>query len=352
MNNLILIITCLFSYSAWSAEWYENYENALNALNQQKWQEALQLLNAAIAVKPEPATRAQTYGTQVIDYLPYLYRGIVHYSLDQIDEAQADLKTAEMYGAVKRATADPEAYPLLLDHLVLVKKRIQKLEKDKLVASIFELALALMNQQNYSKAKEKLQTVLKLAPEHEQAQSYLQFVESEMANAPPTDASAENDDLREKSKPNAQKKLQDLLHEGILLFNNGQLKKSKKKFAAVLERQLDSLQASSYFEKITLIESKFEKGITAYFEGQNDQAIQYFTDAEKLYPHSAHIYAFLGCAFSAKYFLTGEHDEEMKNKAVQNFNQAKSLTPNYHLDRRFISPRIIEMYEGLQMSSK
>jgi len=72
-KNKILIVTisALLTNALFAGEWYENYENAKKAIVKQRWEQALNLLNRAVADKSKPKSKAKTYGLRFIDYLPF-----------------------------------------------------------------------------------------------------------------------------------------------------------------------------------------------------------------------------------------------------------------------------------------
>ena len=105
-------------------------------------------------------------------------------------------------------------------------------------------------------------------------------------------------------------------------------------------------EANEHLNKITQVEKKIRDGIVAFFEGNYDQSIEQLTDAARDFDSNVNIYAFLGCAYAAKYLLLGEEDKELYESAINKFNKVKELDPNYQLDERYISPTIIKIFSG------
>ncbi|MFQ5771378.1 MAG: hypothetical protein ACE5HX_12630, partial [bacterium] len=237
---LLLVGVALANWTyLFAMEWYENYEKSLDAIKKKQWVNALNYLNAAIAEKPEPKANAKTYGLRFIDYLPYLYRGIVQYSLGNYEQAQQDLDKSERFGAVKKASRDKEAYQKLQNYLAQVKKQSQIIAQNKRIDSALKEAISFFNQQKYEAAKEKFNAVLKLAPNRPEARNYLKRIEDEMAKLNMAKAESERQDSINKEFQN-----------GVVLFKQKKLNDAEQKFKTVLELDKNHSGANKYYNLI------------------------------------------------------------------------------------------------------
>jgi len=113
-----------------------------------------------------------------------------------------------------------------------------------------------------------------------------------------------------------------------------------------LEISPDHTGARDYRAEIAEIEEQIKSGIRAYFAGNNDKAINELNAAERKCRTDPNLYLFLGCAYSAQYFLTGEEDEQLLQNAMANFQKVKRLDSDFKPDRRYFSPRIIALFQG------
>ena len=403
----MLCANCL----VFAAEWYVDYEKAIEAIQKQQWQIALNFLNEAIAAKAEERANAKTYGLRFIDYFPYLYRGIAYFHLGNYDRAEVDLKKSESFGEVMKASKDKDAYKKLQEYLNLMKQRQQIVQEKKLIETTFNEALSFYNQKNYEKAKEKFNAVLKLDSNYAEAKRYIKEIEDEIANLATLNAEREKQervnrefnagaelfkqqkldaaeqkfknvltldrshqganqyldlikvekeklaDTKKKAKQDVtlsarkesttENRVDEMLKEGLSFFNKGELKKAEEEFLNVLRLDSENSEAKEHLATITQVEKKIRDGSVAFFEGNYDQSIEQLTDAARDFNSNVNIYAFLGCAYASKYLLLGEEDEELYKNAVEKFNKVKELDSNYQLDNRYISPRIIAIFNKM-----
>jgi len=80
-------------------EWFDAYDRALQALKQKKATRAVELLERAIRMRPEPGTNIITYGTNRLDaYHPYLRLAEAHLLLGDAEAAAEALRRSETQG--------------------------------------------------------------------------------------------------------------------------------------------------------------------------------------------------------------------------------------------------------------
>ena len=89
--------------SAFADTWFESYHKAENALREERWSEAVRLLNAALDERPESGVGVRTYGMRFVDYFPYLDLGIAYFHLGQLDAALSAFETEERQGAIHKS---------------------------------------------------------------------------------------------------------------------------------------------------------------------------------------------------------------------------------------------------------
>jgi hypothetical protein len=59
---------------------------------------------------------------------------------------------------------------------------------------------------------------------------------------------------------------------------------------------------------------------------------------------SAKLHFYAGCSYAAMGFMK-PHSEELLNRAREHFRSTRSLSPNFRYDRKYISPRVLELYD-------
>jgi TolA-binding protein len=401
---IVLVLLCA-NCPVFGAEWYVDYEKAVEAIQNQQWQRAVDLLNSAIAEKSDSKANAKTYGLRFIDYFPYLYRGIAFYHLGDYGRALEDLKKEERFGELSKATKDRGARQKLQQYLNLLEQQKKPAEKppeskppESQRPSVEPLFNEGVNHKDFDAAREKFNAVLRAEPDHAQAAIYLKMIEDEITRAQTAQAESEKRErisrefnagvelYKKRDFAGAEQRFQnvialesghaeavnylELIHrekrkpesaaptkpepekppagapafdEALALFESGDLKNAKAKF---LQARASDARANDYLEIISETEKKMEDGIRAYFEGNYDQAIMELDDCVKKYFQSAHLHVFLACALASKYYLEGASNSELVENARKHFRKVKELDSNYRLQERYVSPRIIELFES------
>ena len=127
-------------------------------------------------------------------------------------------------------------------------------------------------------------------------------------------------------------------------FNKGLLSKAKQMFLNVRILNPSHQQAGEYLYTISSNEETARKGVTAYFEGDYAAAIEHLSAAAKSNRENARLYGLLASAYAARYLLGGSVANELRDRANEAFKIARELDATYTFDSRYISPRIIAMF--------
>jgi len=88
------LLCFLLIVSAQQLTWYEHYERGEKSFRRGELEACLADMDAALAVKPEPARNQITRAVQMIDYKPYYYKALALHRLDRLDEAVAAARKA------------------------------------------------------------------------------------------------------------------------------------------------------------------------------------------------------------------------------------------------------------------
>lgn len=381
LTQSLFIATILICLSqAYAGDpWYVSYENGLMAIEAEQWSTAVDYFNAALSEKAEPKTNAKTYGLRFIDYLPYLYRSIAHYHLGNYEQATADLEQSRAFGEVDRASRDKSALTKLQRYSLLIEQAQQKASKKQQLQILLVAATTLLEQQDFAAAQEKVNEILLLDPDHAEAQKLMERINSERSrshtqssNTPPASSSADDGERENTSsvsrsvakneypekkqaelnrdalrtKPESTTRTAALFQEAVTAFEQGNFPTAETKFALLLDTSPDHAEAQDYVARISTVKKQIKSGIRAYFEGNNEKAINELTAAEQMCRFNPHLYLFLGCAYSSQYFLNGGEDEQLLQNAMANFQKVKNLDSDFQPDRRYFSPRIIALFEN------
>ena len=79
---------------AQNSQWADPYQKALKAISAKQYQEAVTLLQQAIAVEPKASANKYVEGVFRIDYFPYYYLGVAYFELHQFQLARVNFGKA------------------------------------------------------------------------------------------------------------------------------------------------------------------------------------------------------------------------------------------------------------------
>lgn len=74
------------------ASWYDDYDAGLAAVRQGNWNVVIEKMTAAIKGNPKEGNRVRTYGTIMINYHPYYYRGVAYMNTGRYEQAVSDFE--------------------------------------------------------------------------------------------------------------------------------------------------------------------------------------------------------------------------------------------------------------------
>ena len=172
--SLIIIMVCATSVYAQSS-WYAHYDLALEAISLNRWQEAIDHLQAAIDLKPEPELNAHTYGVWRKHYLPYFHLGVAYYNLGEYELAEEYLRRSLENGTIRD---NPESLSALESAIAAINEResISSQEMSTRINDEYSQARALVDKGLLDEARVKLESVLTLDPENKPAAATLDSI--------------------------------------------------------------------------------------------------------------------------------------------------------------------------------
>jgi hypothetical protein len=402
---LLFALLVLLRGSALADEWYVSYGRALEAFKKEQWQEAVSLLTDAISEKSESRARAKTYGMQFIDYFPYVYRGVAYFKLNDREKAKADLEKAEEEAVVGNARDDDNAARLLREYLDRVRKKSVPAVPQPDAG--YAEGMRLYNKKEYAAAAEKLKGVPPSAREYNDAQKYADLAQREVRKAEAAGAAKDLKGRTDKafaagvqyfnsgsldnaesefttvvsldgSRADARRYLariktrreelaaasrqqtikpvppapqetshatpgSSLLQEAVTLFSQGKISRARGMFEELRRTDPGNADAARYLQSIEEMTRRTRQGITAFFEGEYQSAIEKLGESAKTETDNAHLYAFLACSYAARYLLSGEEDGSLRDHALEAYGKVKNVDASYSLDKKLVSPRILSM---------
>lgn len=101
-RRLILVLALLAgALPAPAGDYRRSYLDGIKALERGQWAEAVRLLSAAVAERPQEQARARLVGAIPEPYLPHHYLGVAYLNQQQCEQALSHWEISERQGAVR-----------------------------------------------------------------------------------------------------------------------------------------------------------------------------------------------------------------------------------------------------------
>jgi tetratricopeptide (TPR) repeat protein len=346
------VLTLAFATAA-QASWYDDYDAGLAAIKSGNWNAAVQKMSAAIKGNPKEGTRVRTYGTIMISYHPYYYRGAAYLNSGRYEEAIADFERTSgqasdlgsldaLMGRAKKALAaasEPEPAPLqtrpeparpaptVIQQPVPVQNAPAVPQIDPGLRQRAGSALAAAKQ----KIQQAQQRRASTSPQYAQAMSIY-------TDATTRNASARNND--------------DLNSVITMAGNAGDLADlAAAPAVAAPSPALATTTPSPLVPKPTAAarnvmdeySDELRGALELYFAGEFADAAERFQDLATKMPNNGWIHAFLGASQYSRYAF--EADESYRKAAMEAFRKAKQLRSwKGGLPERYFSKRIRQAF--------
>ena len=341
------------------ASWYDDYDDGLAAIRKGNWNLAVQKMSAAIKGNAKEGDRVRTYGTILINYHPYYYRGVAYLNTGRYEEAVADLERTsgpgpENLGSIdtlmERAkkqlaaasTPDPEPArpePTPTRPAPAVTQPVPA-PAQPAVPQI-DPALRQRVSNALATARQKVQ-----AAQQRRATSSPQYTQalSMITDATTRNASARtNDDLNAiLSAAESAADLADLAQPPAAAPAIATTTPSPLTPAPIIPKPAAAtttiMQEADYSADV-------KRALEMYFDGEFEEAVRRFGELARKMPNNGWIYAFLGASQYSIYAF--EADEQFKRDALRSFERAKQLRtwPKNSLPEKYFSKRIRKAFE-------
>jgi tetratricopeptide (TPR) repeat protein len=347
-NIVVALFTLLVATTA-QASWYDEYDAGLIAAKKGAWSTVVSKMSAAIKERAQEGDRVRTYGTIMISYHPYYYRGVAYLNLGRYDDAISDFERtsgpgsdnlgsidALMERAKKLAAAnnEPEPEPVKPEPVrpaptpVITTPPVTTPAAPQIDPALRQRAANAL-----AGAKQKLQ-----AAQQRRGTSSPQYTQAMEAytSAMTRNASARNND--------------DLNNVIAMADNAGDfadLAMPPNVPAPTPAPVIATTTASPLIPKPTAATSQVideyaddvKHALEQYFAGEFEEAARGFERLTTAMPNNGWIYAFLGASQYSVYAF--EADESYRKAAINSFRKAKQLrTWRDGLPQKYFSKRI------------
>jgi len=278
----LALLFLLVAAPAWAVkEWYEHYLLATERLIPAgRYAEAIKELQAAVKLKPAPATDAQTYGLEFINYyLPYYHLGLCHLRTGDYGAAIRLFDLEESREAIKKSPLHRE--------LVRLRGEAENAERQRLAQRARQEVNRLLREGAELARARKFDEALKRLVQAEAIAKSLDPGTQRIVSEARERIRADQQDL-EDAAARADRIGQDLA-EGTRLLEEGKGTDAMVRFDAVLALDPRNAQAlegrKAAQERILALTTrqervgKFKAGKALFDAGQYEQALAPLTDA-------------------------------------------------------------------------
>ena len=372
----IVTAIVLIATPAFSLEWHKAYERGRDRIKSGDCSQGQSLMQEAIRGNPKPDPRTPTYGTMVIEYFPQYYLAICAVQAGNLKDAQRYIKESEggriasskLAGEFQtlKSRVDsmaPQQQPKPADPKPIETKppqpkvdpkpppeekkdpptRIEPVVKDNSVAinSALRDARQSLREGRYDEARSAANRALGMQPDNREARGILNDISSRQA------AETQAQDKREKIKA-----VEQAIRRGDLDAAENQALALKVQYPsdsniASLLQQIND-QKSVAVQDLKAVEARKtveRQVLTAYYNGNYDQAIQIAKDNLSKVPQSWRLHFFLGCSYAALSMLEENETDARMQLAREYFRRARSLSSSASLPPH-ISPKILDIYRS------
>jgi tetratricopeptide (TPR) repeat protein len=355
--TLAVVASCCFATSVFGAPWYEEYEEARKAIEDKEWQKALLHLNNAIEQRPEPKDRVRSYGTTYISYFPYLMRGFVHYNLGNYEDAMADFKTSQRYGAVKKARNRPRFANKLSEIVADIEQKLKERNAGGNLLARAEEVGEVRNQATDTSAAVEV-----VSPARFDNASHESSVDTNERSTPDihaagsgnqiltTEAAASGRDTRVSkaisSSQNLKAQNTQLLDRAIAFFREGRVDESSAALATVFRNSPDDSAAISFARTLDDFKRQVRAGVVAYFAGDYQVSLKSIRSAIETNDKIGSLHLLLGAIYWSQYRMGGETNEDLRQHAIRAFGNVKRLAPDYKPSEEFFPPLMLKVFHS------
>jgi tetratricopeptide (TPR) repeat protein len=341
------------------ASWYDDYDDGLAAIKKGNWNLAVQKMSAAIKGNPKEGDRVRTYGTILINYHPYYYRGVAYLNTGRYEEAVSDFERTsgpgpDNYGsldtlmdrakkqlAASNAAPEPEPArpePARPTQPVVTQPAPAPAQPviPQIDPSLRQRAAAAL-----STARQKIQAAQQrratTSPHYAQASNMFGDATSRNATA------RTNDDLNGViSMADSAADLADLAMPPATPVIASTTTQSPLNPPPVIPKPAavttTIMQEADYSADV-------KQALESYFNAEFEDAARQFEELARKMPNNGWIHAFLGASQYSIYAF--ENDERYKREALRSFERAKQLRkwPGGVLPEKYFSRRIRKAFE-------
>jgi hypothetical protein len=253
-----------------------------------------------------------------------------------------------------RQKGEPPQGPKLKD----VESRLQDVARAKKRYEDLRRAQAMANKKQYPQAVSILSSLLHKYPKFKEAEKLLKRIRKQQ-NTLTAPGSATDNDNKIDDFNSTELSINDLLDRGRKLLKDGKVETARLAFSRILARVPGHRQARAELNQIeNSPEIALNDGIRKYFNGEHAASEAYLRTAIKAFLHQTEshgqrkklirAFQFLAIVLIERHFLEADPSKEMFKEAGNYISRILDLEPQFSLDSRYFSPKVIEAFERLK----
>ncbi len=313
--------------------WYEAYKQAIQAIEAKDWPTAESRLTVAKRLGPQPGKNIRAYGVHRVDFFPDYYLGVVYYNLGKKEEAAFQFDIAEKSRVFQET--DPEFLEL---RRMLESMSTPPDDRTQRIARMLANAETFVNQGQLEAARSQLRSLQDIDPTN----AFVAPLQSRIAKIE-TDLRTQVEKMRTPAEIARMKET----------LEAGQIKEPANKLYTELLGRLSQKEQTSMGEQEAKLTREFaekmRRALLAFYSGNYDLSQDLLDQVSAQKKDSAKVYFYLACTNAAMALLAqAEKRTQLLEQARRQFAQARTIDPNFHYDEKFISPRIISIYQKLR----
>lgn len=324
---LLLLTLPVFSEDLW----YASYESGMRAFQSGDWKKAETRLNAALKAQPAQGKHIKAYGTKFIRYIPQYYLGVISIRMGNYREALERFKKVQ----AEKLLLPGDAEYAEMDQLVRLAQD-QLTSKD--VAESPEAKQApVVSDESPARAQEAVEVALPENHGENQNKEEQQRIAQERFDALLQEAETA---LRARKYSSAR----DLVKQAAELGLDPKTIESNTARIEAAERS--ELLASQRLKVTSRAPDEEEvKALMAFYSADYNRSIVLLEKLASRNGRSARLHFYLGCSHAALGLLQGRNGKPELQKSREHFARSRQLDPALHYDARYISPRILQLYQ-------
>lgn len=344
----LLLLVFLGVNALFAQKWYDPYEKGKDAAKRENWKVVVQRMNEAIADKPAEDPSARPYGTIIVAYFPYYYRGIAYFHLGEFERAVSDLQKTKGPGQSPVKIGDAGTF---LDR---AQARIAAATQTTPTQTTPTTTVATTTRQPDVVTPPAVDPAVRREAEQALARARSRSEAARTAQAPTYAAEQWRQGSQRLTEANNKSAAAETTADWRAVFDAAD--RATRLFDASITNAQTAIAAlkttpgPATEEVVAPIKGRVRDALAAYYDGNYGSATRQLEALVREQKTNAMLWAFLGAARYYSYYLDGGDNKVLRDAAEQAFRQAHKLKQNLTLDENYFSARVRTFFRNVTSS--